>query len=177
MKFYVIPFLALMLITVLAPVQAQTHSEATQKGAILLSGSVGFSSQGRENRDDRLTTVYIDPSLLPSGSPGFGLGGDLSLAYVGMGSSSSTSIGIGPKAAYFFDSGSNTLPFLGGGVSLLSYSNGSSSSGFRIKLGGGMVIRKGHLGLIIEADYVLDNVEDVSYNTLMLTVGFAGLLY
>ena len=177
MKYFTVSLLALLLLVLVAPAQSQTHSEATREGSILLSGGFAFSSQGREKSDDRITTISLVPSMLAFVSPGFGLGGDLSLTYIGVGSSSQTTIGIGPKAAYFFDSGSSTIPFLGAGVSFLSYSNGSSSTGYRVKIGGGILLRKDHLGVIIEADYVLDTVEDISYNTIMLNLGFAGLLY
>ncbi len=180
MKSSTVSLLALLLLFAVTPAQGQTHSDATREGAVLLAGGFAFSSQGYEHSDDRSTIVSIVPSVLAFVSPGFGLGADVSLSYIELvGSSSQTAIAIGPKAAYFFDSGSSTIPFLGAGAGYLSSFRGSGRAytGYRLKIGGGLMLRKDHLGCIIEADYVLDTVEDVSSNTIMLTLGFAGLLY
>ncbi len=168
--------------------QGQTRSGATDKGAMLASGVFSFSSQGGDLyggfANDRLTTLAIIPSLFYFFAPGIGIGGDLSYNRTSQGDNSLTIWGAGPKIGYFIDSGSNTIPFVSGGVNYLSVGDGDDSEGgFRFKFGGGILIRKGHMAVSMEAGYVLDRFkfegasESTTGNTFAIAVGFAGFLY
>lgn len=166
----------------------QTRSEATDKGAMLISGTASFSSQGGDLYegfdDERLTTISIVPSVFYFVSPGLGLGADLSYNRVSQGDFSATIWGVGPKVSFLFDSGTNAIPFIAGGVNYLSIgANDESEGGIRLKFGAGFLIRKGHMAVSIEADYVYDRFkpegfsEFITGNTILIGVGFARFLY
>jgi len=82
------------------------------------------------------------------------------------------------------DSGSNSIPFLGGGINFLSIGDEDDrESGFRFKFGGGVLFRKDHMALSLEVTYLSDRFkvegadESISGNTITVGVGFAGFLY
>ncbi|MFQ5708536.1 MAG: hypothetical protein ACE5HO_13845 [bacterium] len=168
---------------------SQSRSSATAKGAALISGTASFSSQGGDLygggfNNDRFTTITIAPSFFHFVAPGLGLGGDVSLTYLSQGGSSLTNLGIGPKVGYFFDSGSNTIPFLAGGVNYLSFDlGGGSQGGLRAKLGAGILVRKDHLAISSEVAYLYDRFkpdgfsDSVTGNTIAIGVGFGGFVY
>jgi hypothetical protein len=180
----------LVLLVGVGTASGQGRSEATNKGAMLVSGAVAFSSQGGDlyGEDDRLTTIAIAPSLFYFVVPGLGIGGDFTLSRLSRGDASATTWGFGPKIGYFFDSGSSVIPFVEGGGSYLSiaYSEGEedeSEGGLRFKLGGGLLIRKDHMAVSIEAAYILDRFkfegadDATTGNTILISVGFGGFLY
>ena len=108
-----------------ATVQEQ-RSEATSRGAALISGIFSFSSQGGDlygGDADRFVTSTIQPNFLVFIFPGVGIGGEVSSFYQASDDASFTSLAIGPKVGYFFDSGSAVIPFITGGVSYLSLSD------------------------------------------------------
>ncbi|MCB2205997.1 porin family protein [bacterium] len=174
-----------LLFTVIHTMHAQERSAATMEGATILSGTASITSQGSENSDNRYTVLSLVPSLHYFVSDGVGLGGDVSLTHASQGDASATQIGIGPKISYFFDKGSNTIPYLGAGASFLSQAatRSETDTGWRIKLGGGLLLRKDHLGFVIEAGFLLDSIDrgewtgTVSYNTIYIAFGFAGLFF
>ena len=162
--------------------------EATDRGAKLVSGALSFSSQGGDLHEgfdgDRLTTIAVVPSVFYFIAPGIGLGGDLSYTRLSQGDNSFTTWGAGPKVGYFIDSGGNTIPFVAGGVNFLSTDLfGDSETGFGFKVGGGILIRKGHLAVAIEAAYLYERFkpegfsESITGNTIAIGVGFAGFFF
>lgn len=168
----------LILCAGLAPLHSQDRSDATDVGAVLASGTVAVSSQGRDS-GDRLNIFALGTGLFTFVSPGLGLGGDLTFTTMSRGGSSSTSYGIGPKLGYFFDSGERTIPFIGAGISYLgaTSTHGSSDGAIRAKLGAGLLFRQDHLGIIVEAAYLMDEYENSSSNIFLINVGFAGLFF
>lgn len=181
-------FTTFVILTAFNVVQGQGRSEATDRGAALISGIFSFTSQGGDLYggfdNDRLTTIAIVPSLFYFVAPGIGIGGDLSYNRVSRGDFSATIWGVGPKIGYFVDSGSNTIPFVAGGINYLSIGDDDDSEGgLRFKFGGGILIRKGHMAVSIEVSYVLDRFkfegasESTTGNTIAIGVGFAGFLY
>jgi hypothetical protein len=165
---------------------AQTRSEATKQGAVLVGGAVSFTSQGGMLYEDldgnTLTTVAVAPGVLYFATPGVGVGGDISFAKVSQGSETFTAIAAGPRAAYFWDRGNTTIPFVGGGVNYLTVNeSGNSGNGMRIKGGGGFLIRKDHLALSFELGYLYDRFKaggfTVSGNSIVFGIGFGGFLY
>ncbi len=166
----------------------QTRSAATEKGALILSGGFSFSNQGGDLYEDynneSLSTLIIVPGLFYFVTPGVGLGFDVSYNRRSRGSSSYSTWGAGPKAGYFMDSGTNVIPFWGGGFNFLSSGSGDESqSGFRIKLGLGLLMRKDHMGVSLEAGYLLDkislkgNTDSTTGTTFLISMGFSGLFY
>jgi len=161
------------------------RSEATDKGAILISGMASFSSQGGDLFEDveenRLTTIAIVPSVFYFVIPGLGIGADVSYNRQSQGDNAFYTLGAGPKVGYFFDSGSNVIPYAAAGFGFITFGNGDSESGYIIKGGGGIMIRRGHLAVAIEAGYQYMSVdiegESFSGNTIAVGVGFAGFLF
>lgn len=170
-------------------------SAAFPRGTQLVSGVLSFSSQGGdlyENFDgDGITTVSIVPSVFYFVTPSIGIGGDLSLTRQSQGDFSNTVWGAGPKAGYFFNSGSSTIPYVAVGWNYLSIgaSNGDESEsegGTRWKFAGGVLLRRDHLGIVMELGYSRDSFsvegfdgdnESFAGSIISLGIGFAGLLY
>lgn len=186
-KIYVIAVGILLLGSSL--VQSQGRSAATDQGAKLVSGAFSFASQGGDlyaGGDDRANIVTIVPSLIYFISPGIGIGGDLSYARQSQGDFSATEWGAGPKIGFFMDSGGSMIPFIAAGANYLSFSNSfddDSENLLRFKVAGGILIRKDHLAVSIEAGYLLDRFkpegadESVNGNTIVIGIGFAGFLF
>ena len=163
------------------------QSPATSKGASVISGMFSFTSQGgdlySDFNDDPANTFIFSPSYYHLIVDKLGVGGDLTFNRTSQGDFSFNTFGIGPKVAYFFDSGSNTIPFAGGGVNYISVGDGDDSDGgFAVKLGGGVIVRKGHLGLSIEAgwlreSYSPDGGDNIAGSTIFVGASFLGFLY
>jgi hypothetical protein len=160
-------------------------SEATDKGAFLISGAASFSSQGGDLFEDagenRLTTIAIVPSVFYFVIPGLGIGADGTYNRQSQGDAALYTLGIGPKIGYFLDSGSNAIPYIAGGGGYATIGNGESYSGYYLKVGGGVMLRKDHLAIAFEAGYLYTSldIEGDSYsgNAFTIGVGFAGFLY
>src|SRR5690606_9578418 len=134
--------------------------------------------------DDRQNTIMFSPSYLNFVTDQFGVGGDFSFNRTSQGDFSFTTIGVGPKVAYFFDNGTNTIPFVGGGINYISIGDGDGTEGgFATKLGGGIFIRKGHLGISFEAGWLRESykpdgaTDNITGSTIFIGAGFAGFLY
>ena len=60
---------------------------------------------------------------------------------------------------------------------------GDSETGFGFKVGGGILIRNGHLAVAIEAAYLIERFkfegasESTTGNTIAIGVGFAGFFF
>jgi hypothetical protein len=160
-------------------------SEATDKGAILISGMASFSSQGGDLFEDieenRLTTIAIVPSVFYFVIPGLGIGADASYNRQSQGDNALYTLGIGPKVGYFLDSGSAAIPYVAGGGGFTTIGNGDSESGYYFKVGGGVLLRKDHLAVAFEAGYMYTSFdiegESFSGNAITVGVGFAGFLF
>ncbi len=177
----------LLLIVAVANCTVFSQSEATTKGAALISGMFSFTSQGGdlyESGDDRANTIMVSPSYLYFVDDKLAVGGALSFNRVSQGDFDFTTFGIGPKAAYFFDSGAPAIPYIGAGFSYLSVgSDGENEGGFGYNIGGGAIIRKGQLGFSFEGglmaeSYKPDGADDrIKGNTIYVAVGIVGFLY
>ena len=166
----------------------QARSGATGRGAKLISGAISFTSQGGDlyegYNNERLNVVSIMPSLFYFVSPGLAVGADLSYDLRYRGSSSYTTLGVGPKIGYFGETGSNLIPFVAGGVGFLTTgSDLGDTNGYRIKFGGGVIIHKGRLGASFEVSYLLDSYsyegssESITGNTIIFGVGLVGFIF
>lgn len=167
---------------------SQIRSQATQNGATLIGGTLSFASQGGDLYegfdDDRLTTIMLSPTLFYFVAPGFALGANLAFTRLAQGDASFTTLGIGPTAGVFFDSGSKAIPFFAGGVNYISLgSDGEDESGLGANFGGGVLIRQDHLAFSIEVTYVYERFkpegfdESITGNTIFVGIGLAGFLY
>ena len=164
------------------------QSEATSSGAQIISGAFAFSSQGGDLHEnfggDRQSNFLFTPSYLRFVMDKLAIGGSFSLNRISQGDASFTIWGIGPKASYFFDTDANSIPYLGIGLGYRSIgSDGDNEGGFGYNIGGGFMLRKDHLGVTIEAGYQGESFkpagasDNITGNTLYISVGFAALLY
>ena len=167
---------------------SQTRSKATDKGAMLVSGAFSFASQGGDlyerSHGERRTSTAIMPSLFYFIAPGVGLGLDLFYNYTQYRYYSLTAWGAGPKIGFFIDSGSKAIPFIACGVNFLSMGEGMyRKNGLRFIFGGGILIRKDHMAVSVEANYVIDRYKfegssgTTTGDTIAIGIGFAGFLY
>lgn len=179
---------ALILVAGLNPARSQAGSKATARGSKLISGAISFTSQGGDlyegYNNERLNVVSVMPSLFYFVSPGLGIGADLAYDLRYRGSSSYTTLGVGPKIGYFGETGSNLIPFVAGGVGFLTTgSDLGDTNGYRIKFGGGVIIHKGRLGASFEVSYLLDSYsyegssESITGNTIIFGVGLVGFMF
>ncbi len=96
---------------------------------------------------------------------------------------SSTIFGLGPRVGYFFDAGTNAIPFFGGGFGLRLFGDEDDiETGFGFQFGGGILLKYGHLGTFFEGGvqferYNPDNSDAITGNSIYLNVGLAVLLF
>jgi len=106
---------------------AQDHP--IDPGVFGLDGTVSFRSQGGdiysvEGSDDRQTTASIEPAGFYFIAPGIAVGGQLRLARSSQDVATSTTLGIGPSALYYFgEPDAEVLPFVGANLLLLRRSS------------------------------------------------------
>jgi hypothetical protein len=115
---------------------AQDHP--IDPGVFGLDGTVSFRSQGGDIysvEGDRQTTASIEPAGFYFIAPGVAVGGQLRLARSSQDVATSTTLGIGPSALYYFgEPDAEVLPFVGANLLLLRQSTtvdlGSVDIGF-----------------------------------------------
>jgi hypothetical protein len=192
---------ALAVLTCPSLAQAQPASRrpsddrGLHSGTTIVSGLASFSSQGgdlyEDSDGDGLTAISVVPSALYIVTAGLALGGDVSYTRQSQGDFSTTVFGVGPKVAYFVNTGGNAIPYMGVGWNYISLGassggEGDSESGSRIKGVVGVMIKSGHLGIVIEGGYLRDSFsvefageegESISGSSIAVGVGFAGLFY
>jgi len=154
-------------------------------GLINASGNLYEDGEGNSS-----TTLLIMPTLAHFLVPNFGFGGDLLLLHSKQGDTGLTTLGLGPKAMFFFGGpGTKSYPYLTLGFyyirNTIDYGTDDyTTSGIRLKLGGGVSIMIAtHLGLLMEASYNLDslkpedNGKSKSGNMMIVSVGLAGFTF
>jgi hypothetical protein len=103
---------------------AQDHP--IDPGVFGLDGTVSFRSQGGDIysvEGDRQTTAAIEPGGFYFIAPGVAVGGQLRLARSSQDGGTSTTLGIGPTALYYFgEPDAEVLPFVGANLLLLRQS-------------------------------------------------------
>jgi len=195
MKKYVILFLLFVSISYLTTGQVESITSATtdtvgspivtKAGNALLSGLISISSLGGElSGRDRINSISFAPSYMHFVSDRIGFGAAVGLTRVSQGDENVSSWGFGPQVGYYFDNGHSVIPYLGGSVNYISVDDSRrKAAGFGINLGGGMLIRKAHLGVAIQGGYQYDNVKKertagrVSGGTIYFRFGFVGFIY
>jgi hypothetical protein len=181
---------AVALLAFVAVAAGAQRSAATSKGAWLISGGVSFSQQSGDlyenGAGDGITNIAILPNAGFFVMPGLLIGASVVFDKSSQGDDSQSLTGFGPMVSYYFDGGGSMIPYVGGRYEigkLKSEGNGFSSEqdGTRMVLGGGILLRRGHLGIAIELGYIMETVDvngtDVDGNTLAIGVGLVGLLH
>lgn len=167
---------------------------ATDKGSNMFGIVAGIVNAGGDLYEDdegnSSTTLLIMPGMAHFLWSNLGLGGDLLILNSKQGETGLSTLGIGPKAMYFFGGpGSKALPYFTCGVYYVTNTidhgkDAETSSGTRLKFGGGAsIMLTDHLGLLMEAAYNLDNLktegekESESGNMLIICMGLSGFTF
>jgi hypothetical protein len=186
---------------------AQDHP--IDPGVFGLDGTISFRSQGGdiysvEGSDDRQTTASIEPAGFYFIAPGVAVGGQLRLARSSQDVATSTTLGIGPTALYYFgEPDAEVLPFVGANLLLLRRSSsvdlGSVDIGFGdpVELGEEDITLTGlafdiqagftymlarNVGVTTAAFFLYervggDNVETQTGNTVGVQVGITAFIF
>jgi outer membrane protein W len=174
---------------------------AVDKGSWMISGRLNYSVEGSDlfkSNSDRTTSVKFMPAVEYFVAPHFFIGERLSYSYstftryyysrgeTEIHTSSYSTFAIGPIVGYAFGKAdSKVYPYLTSGIFYVSSgfnSNNSSSSdsGKEFIIGGGIIFpAKEHLGILMEAEYHITNLNNGSrdQSSVSLNIGIAGLLY
>jgi len=197
MLMFVLGIMAVAVMVV--PVANAQPGFAIDKGSMAIGGTASFSMSGgdlyKDADDNSETSFSLAPMALYFVIPNLAVGGEVSFGRDSQGDYSNTSYGIGPKVLYAFGKQeSMTYPYLSAGFGYLSHTTNntyndveyeSKTTGTSIKVAGGVFLMPGqqHLGINIEAGYVMDslkgdedNAESVSGNQIVVNVGLIGFL-
>jgi hypothetical protein len=176
---------------------AQDHP--IDPGVFGLDGTVSFRSQGGDLysvEGDRQTTAAIEPGGFYFIAPGVAVGGQLRLARSSQDVGTSTTLGIGPSALYYFgEPDAEVLPFVGANLLLLRQSGtvdlGSIDLGeqevtvtglaFDIQAGFTYMLAR-NVGVTTAAFFLYerlggDNVETQTGNTVGVQVGITAFIF
>ena len=176
---------------------AQDHP--IDPGVFGLDGTVSFRSQGGDLysvEGDRQTTAAIEPGGFYFIAPGVAVGGQLRLARSSQDVGTSTTLGIGPTALYYFgEPDAEVLPFVGANLLLLRQSGtvdlGSIDLGeqevtvtglaFDIQAGFTYMLAR-NVGVTTAAFFLYkragsDNVETQTGNTVGVQVGITAFVF
>lgn len=106
----------LAILALLAP--ATLHAQAAlDQGSLQVGGSASVSSAKTSGSDSRTTSLTLAPTVLYFAQHGLAVGGSLLLSHTSQDGASGTTWSIGPSAAYYFDTGDESLhPFVQGTV-------------------------------------------------------------
>ena len=171
--------------------------EPIAPSSTLLAGGVSFSSAGGELNEDasgrRLTIFQLTPTAMRFVSRGFAIGGSVSLMSLAQGTTSASSLGIGPRVAYFFgprvpaaSARGSVYPYVG--LTLfwthMSVDDGFAdftASGVATDVGAGLAYMVSEsVGLMAEAGYRLQSLkadgQSLTGNQFNLMLGIAGFL-
>ena len=172
--------------------ETPSNSKVTQVGSQTLTTSFHYSAMGGErysNDDDKGTTnVGIGFDYLTFFADKFAAGPKLNLHRLNDGNTIQTSLNISLKTAYFFDNGSNTIPYIGGSLGHLfvKYDYGDKNEtavGIQGDLSAGLALRKGHLLILLETGYTYQRARHSltkskrTAKNFYLSIGFGASFY
>ncbi len=159
----------------------------TDRGAVYISGHISGSNSGGDLYEvdgHHLEEFTVVPSVLYFVASGLGFGADISLHHQKQGDFSFTTVGVGPKAGYFFGSGGTAIPFLTTGAHLLSMRDDfGTETGFGFKFGGGLILRSGNLAFSLGVSIAHQSInfddidETITGEQLLIDIGIGGFLY
>lgn len=165
-------------------------------GSVVLTGSASFTSQGGDlyatggdsagGGSARLNSFTLQSTVGGFLSRGFNLGGTFVLQNMSQGGDGVTSVGIGPKVAYFFGPDAirsevkgSTIPVMGASFLYRSISGGGDSvTGTSFSFSGGvvhMVTRS--VALDVEAVYQIDTFKSVGGNSFGILAGLGFFIW
>lgn len=166
---------------------------AVDKGAVILSGNIGFSSSGGDLYGSKRSNIFtLTPSVSAFVSKNVFLGSALAFSYQSQGTENATSVQVGPHFGYAGGTATSTsFPFFIVGIRYLAerfnYNDyfsirSSSRYGYSGIIGVGAVLTvSNHLGMTFEGDFNFVHLtrKNVSANgnIISLNIGLCGLLY
>lgn len=167
---------------------------AVDKGAKMFGITAGIISASGDIYEDEghnsASALLLMPSFAHFFAPHLGLGGDLLIFNYKRGDAGWSTLGLGPKAMYFFGGpDTKAYPYLTIGFYYVNNTIDYGAydykvSGTRLKFGGGASIMSAkHLGLLMEMSYNLDNLKpekekkSKSGNMLIISMGLAGFSF
>jgi hypothetical protein len=172
---------------------AQAQNSPIDKKSINVGGLFSISSMSGDLYGDvTQTQISFTPSFRYFIIRGLAVGGDLVFERNSSGDSSSTVVGIGPAITFAFDVKSDKFyPVVGAGFGYANeisswggyWSGSSSSNGFQIRFGGGVLyMLKRNLAITAGLDYYIqsltpENGDSQSGGVLAFSVGLAGFIY
>ncbi len=189
-----IKILAIGILTILSAA-ASAQEFATDKSAVIISGSGSFMSQGGDLFEDtegnKLTNFSFDTGINYFLEKNLFLSANFGFSTQAQGDQSYHGVGLGPGIGYVFsNAASKVLPYVEVGFlyQSMNYDFGSGDNtqftGSDIYYGFGLIVPiKDHLGLIIGSSYHMMNLNnkdlDDSFfgSTFSVSIGFAGLLF
>lgn len=167
------------------PVDKGSNMFGITAAVINASGDLYEDEEGSSS-----TTLLVMPSLAHCIVRNFGIGGDLLILHQKQGDTGLSTLGLGPKAMFFFGGkDSKTYPYLTLGFyyvrNTIDYGKYDYTvSGTRFKFGGGASIMiASHLGLLMEASYNWDNLkpekakESEDGSMVIVSMGLAGFIF
>ncbi|HUU46186.1 MAG TPA: outer membrane beta-barrel protein [Acidobacteriota bacterium] len=177
---------------ILTTTAAMAQPAAIQRGSVMISGSASITRAGGdlyESDDGAYTTISVTPSVGFFTRDGTMVGGFLSYTRTSREDGASAYVlGLGPTAAFFMNTNSDVVPFVGGGAKIMtiggSYGGSpDSETGYGFFVSGGVVFLVGsHLGITAETSYNYDRFSAegsnavVTGNIIGFAVGVAGFL-
>ena len=185
-------FLFFIYLILQQPAFTQSNSPATQVGSKMVTGSFVLSSLGGErytgSSDKKITAIGTEFDYLTFFSNKFAAGPKAAFGYRKDNNYTQYTVNLGPKAAYYFDNGSNNIPYLGASLSYLFQRYKFSNQTFKVDglqgdFSGGLAIRKKHLLVLLEAGYTYQKAKNNNTNTtesasaFYLSIGFRASLY
>ncbi len=167
---------------------------AVDKGSNMFGITAGFINASGDLYEDEegnsSTTLLVMPSLAHCIVRNFGIGGDLLVLHNKQGNTGLSTLGLGPKAIFFFGGkDSKAYPYLTLGFyyvrNTIDYgTHDRTISGTRFKFGSGASIMiADHLGLLMEASYNWDNLkwekaeESEDGSMVIVSMGLAGFTF
>jgi hypothetical protein len=163
---------------------------AADKGSNMFGITAGLINASgdlyEDEEENSSTTLLIMPSMAHFFVPNFGFGGDLLILHSKQGDAGQSTLGLGPKAMFFFGGkDSKSYPYLTLGLYYLRNTidygvYDYTVSGTRFKFGAGVnIMIATHLGILMEASYNLDNLKaegakkSESGNMVIVSMGLA----
>ena len=144
------------------PLGVLGQSYAVDHGVVMADGTVSYSSAGgdlHEVEGEKLTSFLFNPSVGYFFAPNLVIGLEALFDSEKQGDSKTTTLGIGPKMAFYFgDSGTDLFPFLGASAVVGKLSNHADHSlvDFTFAAGVTKMIAK-NVGLTVKAAYVIES--------------------
>lgn len=151
----------------------------TDAGSVQLGGGIAFSSEGNENRDDRINYFEFSPLVNFFPIPYFLVGPAVSFRLEGRGGFDVTSFSLGANAGFAYGLDMVVIPFAYGSPQLLlNFWDDGSNAGFGIDITGGVIVPiLEHFSINAGPGFWFQVVDGNWSNTIYIDVSITGLIF